>query len=161
VIWWPASGGRVLCEGPIAPWPASLDQVLAEAEQRKAEARRVPLVLSPTKLNGPLVPSGIAGDRQELPQKLYFKMLALMRSAGSRNQRRARELLKVVVQKSEGEQNDGLNWAAFRFRELIDAGAITRENAESLLFEAASLNGYIDRDGLRDAAKTIHSGLGP
>jgi hypothetical protein len=35
VVWWPASGGRVLCEGPIAPWPASLDKALASGRHRQ------------------------------------------------------------------------------------------------------------------------------
>jgi hypothetical protein len=157
VVWWPASGGRVLCEGPIAPWPASLDQALAEAEERKAEARRVPLVLSPTKLNGALVP--IAGDRQELPRALYFKMCELMPRSSGRDRRRVRELLNIVVQK-RAKRNDTLNRIAFLFRELISAGVITRTAAESLLIEAARLNGYVAKDGLVAAIATIRSGLG-
>jgi hypothetical protein len=35
VIWWPSEGFRVLCEGPVAEWPAVLDAALAEAEERK------------------------------------------------------------------------------------------------------------------------------
>jgi hypothetical protein len=157
IIWWPASGGRVLCEGPIAPWPAWLDQALAEVEERKAKARRVSLVLSPTKLNGALVP--IAGDRQELPRALYFKMCELMPRSSGRDRRRVRELLNIVAQKREN-RNDTLNRIAFLFRELIGAGVITRDAAESMLIGAATLNGYVAKDGLAAAIATIRSGFG-
>jgi hypothetical protein len=69
VIWWPASGGRVLCEGPIAPWPASLDQALAEAEERRG--RRIaekpsdgtPMVWQPSQAD------------YRVPRPLYLKVL--------------------------------------------------------------------------------------
>jgi hypothetical protein len=157
VVWWPLAGYKVLSEGPIAPWPAALIEAMHEAEERKAEARRVPLVLSPTKLNGALVP--IAGDRQELPRALYFKMCELMPRSSGRDRRRVRELLNIVVQKREN-RNDALNRIAFLFRELISADVITRDAAESLLIGAATLNGYVAKDGLAAAIATIRSGLG-
>jgi hypothetical protein len=43
-------------------------------------------------------------------------------------------------------------------RELIDAGVISRANAESLLMQAAE--GYAASDGVRAAMATIQSGLG-
>jgi hypothetical protein len=111
--------------------------------------------------HGPLVTYEGNGIRQELPKWLYEKLVAVMPGVRGRDQRRARGLLCTALLKPEHEQNDGLNWAAFRFRELIGAGAITRENAESLLVEVARANGYIARDGMQQAAATIRSGLGP
>jgi hypothetical protein len=87
-------------------------------------------------------------------------MCELMPGSSGRDRRRVRELLKIVVQKQEG-RNDALNRIAFIFRGLIGAGVITYDAAESLLTDAATLNGYISKDGLADAARTIRSGLGP
>jgi hypothetical protein len=44
-------------------------------------------------------------------------------------------------------------------RELIEAGVITRPNAETLLMQAAE--DYAASDGMSAARATIRSGLGP
>jgi hypothetical protein len=58
----------------------------------------------------------------------------------------------------EGTRNTRLNWAAYSMRELIDAGVISRPNAETLLIQAAE--GYAASDGVSAALATIKSGLG-
>ena len=74
--------------------------------------------------------------------------------------RRVRGLLKVLVEKREN-RNHALNTIGFAFRELIAAGVIERSAVESLLFDAATLNGWIAKDGLGAALATINSSLGP
>jgi hypothetical protein len=153
VIWWPASGGRVLCEGPIAPWPASLDEALAEAEERRGRRTAekptdgTQMIWSPSQAD------------YELPKRLYLKVLELMPGSRGRNRRRVLGLLRTLVQKTEN-RNHALNTLGFSFRELISTGVIDRTAAESLLIEAATLNGYIAKDGLGAAIATIRSGLG-
>jgi hypothetical protein len=152
VVWWPAAFYPVT-EAPVADWPAWLLE-LAHDKQHK---HTVPFPMN-TKGDGPLVPNG--STRQELPKPFYDKLVALMQGTRGHYQRRARGLLRTALFKPEHQQNDGLNYAAYRFRELIGVGAITYDAAESLLLEAATLNGYVARDGLRQAAVTIRSGLG-
>jgi hypothetical protein len=95
----------------------------------------------------------------ELPKPLYLKVLELMPGSRGRNRRRVLGLLRTLVQKTEN-RNHALNTIGFSFRELIDAGVITRDAVESLLIDAATLNGYIAKDGLCAAIATIRSGLG-
>jgi hypothetical protein len=82
-----------------------------------------------------------------------------MPNSRGRDRRRVLGLLNIVVQKSEN-RNHALNTIGFSFRELISAGVIDRTAAESLLIEAATLNGYIAKDGFGAAIATIRSGLG-
>jgi hypothetical protein len=118
------------------------------------EAERATAPVKPHTQHGALV--AITG---ELPKALYFRMCALMPSSSGRDRRRVRELLNIVVRTHEG-RNDTLNRIAFIFRELIGAGVIAYDAAESLLLDAATLNGYVQKDGLADAVRTIRSGLG-
>jgi hypothetical protein len=155
------TGGQVKWH-PAAGYPVH-DAPLAEMPEWLVVLARKPFLAAPpidgtNRGDGPFVPK--PGVRQELPEKLYDRLLASMRGVRGRYQRRARELLQVVIQKPEGGQNAALNWASYRMRELVDAGAISREDARILLTEAAGLSGYIDRDGLKAAAETIKSGLG-
>jgi hypothetical protein len=122
------------------------------------EALRMPS--PPPRKDGPLVAWQLSGDYRTIPKPLYSKMLALMPKARGHHQRRVRGILSRAVEKHEG-RNDALNIAAYCLRELIDAGVITREIAESLLIDAATLNGYIAKDGLCATIATIRSGLGP
>src|SRR5437868_2529535 len=72
--------------------------------------------------------------------------------------RRVEGMLRCVVYGGEGNHNALLNWAAYWIaHDLIPVGTLTRENAETLLTQAAS--GYARRDGVRAAWRTIQSGL--
>jgi hypothetical protein len=95
-----------------------------------------------------------------IPNVLWFKLKAATPNASDHDRYRMRGLLRTVVQKPEGGQNNALNWAAYHFREWIDCGAISREAAEELLLEAARWSGYVGRDGINDTIATICSGLG-
>ena len=143
VIWWPAHGGRMLCEGPVAEFPTwLLDEVVTRVIKRAALVPRG---------DGPLMAAG-----NHLPRDLYFRILQLI--PHRHYQRRVRGILSVVVHAVEGTRNTRLNWAAYSMRELIEAGVITRASAESLLLEAAER--YAAADGVNAALATIQSGLG-
>jgi hypothetical protein len=146
VVWWPAQFYPVLCEGPVASWP---EWLLALAREKQHPVNN-------HLWGGTLMAMARPG---EVPKPLYLKVCSLMLDSRGRNKRRVLGLLNVLVQKREG-RNHALNTIGFAFRELIDAGVITRDAAESLLIDAATLNGYVAKDGLADAVKTIRSGLG-
>jgi hypothetical protein len=157
VIWWPKEGYRVLCEGPVAPWPMILDEAIAEGEERRGRKAaenhaRYDAGLMERRKDAPL------SSYRMVPVPLYKKLNKLM--PWSLEQRRVRGILSVVTEKDEG-RNDALYWASRRLRELIASGLVSRAIAEELLLDAAHLSGYVAKDGLGDAMDTIYSGLGP
>jgi hypothetical protein len=150
VVWWPSQFYPVH-DAPVADWPAWLLE-LARANQHKHTAAF-------NERGGPLM--AMAGTRPgEVQKALYLKVCDLMAGSSGHDRRRVLGLLRTVTEK-RNYRNQVLNDMAFNFRELIDAGVITRDAVESLLIDAATLNGYIAKDGLADAVKTIRSGLGP
>jgi hypothetical protein len=152
VIDWSRAGCRVLSSAPIALWPAPMLELLHEA----TEARRS---TADTSLRGTLM--NTAAARHEVPKPLYLKVCNSMAPNSSlRYKRRVLGLLNVLVQKTEN-RNHALNSIGFAFRELISAGVITRTAVESLLIDASTLNGYIEKRGRYAADRTIRSGLGP
>ena len=161
VIWWPKAGYRVLCKGPIAPWPASLDAALAEAEARKAwetqQKHKTAFPMNHT-THDALVVRVNQDDNRFVPKQLHARIIELMPGARPIHQRRVRGILRVLVQTRQ-LRNEALRDAAIQFRELIDAGIIPRADAEQLLFMAAEINGYVAKDGVGDAWRTIRSGL--
>ncbi|ACA15749.1 RecA-family ATPase-like protein [Methylobacterium sp. 4-46] len=56
-------------------------------------------------------------------------------------------------------RNNQLNLAAFNIGQLVGAGKLDRNSAERCLFEAATANGYVQKDGAAAARATIRSGL--
>jgi hypothetical protein len=172
-IWWPAAGCRVLAEGPIAEWPASLDQAIAEGEARRGRkaaenhARYDAALREERRTNAPYVSQCREGEYREVPKPLYWKLCGLMRDAPRHNLRRVRGILSVVTDKVGTElggedegRNDALYWAACRLQELIAEGMLSLVDAEKLLLGAAHQNGYVAKDGMGDTMATIHSGLG-
>ena len=153
-----AAGGYVIVAGPgyrvvddalVEKWPAGLS----------ALARGAPL-REPPKTGGDGAPMS-QGASPELPKPLYFKTRDLVPVRGTvtlADRRRVQGILRTVCATRE-HRNNILNWAGFALRELIP-GVLTREAAEALLFEAATINGYIRKDGARAAIATIRSGLG-
>jgi hypothetical protein len=155
VILWNLAGCRVLSDAAVAPWPGPMLELLHEA----TEARRRP---APS-LYGTHVSSSLNGTHvssYEIPKPLYFKMCRLMPGSTPHYRRRVRGLLKVLVEKREN-RNHALNTIGFAFRELIATGVIECSAVESLLIDAATLNGWIAKDGLGAALATINSSLGP
>jgi hypothetical protein len=173
-VWWPANGGRVLCEGPIAEWPAVLDEALAEGQARRGRkaaenhARYDAALREERRRNAPLVgKQPQEGDYREVPKLLYWTLRKLMKGSPGHNQRRVRGILSVVTDKVGTElggedegRNDALYWASRRLRELEAQGVISLIDAEKLLVGAAFFSGYVAKDGERDTMATIHSGLG-
>jgi hypothetical protein len=151
IIWWPAQFYPVQ-EAPVAEWPEWLLR-LAREKQHKHTAVNY-------ERDGTLMIRSPSLADHEVPKPLYFKVLDLMPDASGHNRRRVLGLLNVLVRKCEN-RNDALNSIGFSFRELISAGVIDRSAAESLLIDAATLNGYIAKDGLCAAIATIRSSLGP
>ena len=98
---------------------------------------------------------------RELPKALYFRVRELVPLSDivtRHHWRRVEGMLRCVVYGDEGNHNAVLNWAAYYIaRDLIPVGILTRENAETLLTQAAS--GYAKRDGMRAAWRTIQSGI--
>jgi hypothetical protein len=178
VVWYPASAGRVLCEGPVAEWPQWLLNLAGNSSSAAfslaggelagssptpvtSQGMAAGLPVSSNGGGGPLV----ARAERRLPKALYYKLVQLVPVGGNvtgHDQRRARGALSMLIEKCAGEgRNAALNWSAFVvFRELIAAGVVTRAAAESLLLDAAMLNGYVAKDGAVAALATIRSGLG-
>jgi Bifunctional DNA primase/polymerase, N-terminal len=180
VVWHPKSALRVLCEGPVAAWPQWLLDLAGNSSSAAfslAAAGGELTGSSPTPVTsqgmaaelpaysreggGPLV----ARAERRLPKPLYYKLVRLMPVGGNvtaHDQRRARGALSMLIEKCAGEgRNAALNWSAFVvFRELIASGVVTRAAAESLLLDAATLNGYVAKDGEAATRRTIQSGLG-
>ena len=179
VVWHPSSGGRVLCEGPILDLPQwifdlatrnSSSAVYSLAATDGEWTGSSPTPSSPpgatvaglpvsSRRDGPLVD---IGPERRLPKPLYIKVCRLVPVGGivtGHDQRRARGALSMLIDKCEG-RNNSLNWAAHEiFRPLVAAGVLTYGAAESLLFDAARLNGYVAKDGAAAALATIRSGL--
>jgi Bifunctional DNA primase/polymerase, N-terminal len=132
---------------PAPVLPSDLLERLPKAQAVKGTA----LIRQPK--HGPPMRAGV-----ELPKPLYFEVLRLVPQS-RHHQRRVIRILRDIVMARHELRNDGLNVAAFCFRELIPP--VSRDAAERLLFIAAQLNGYVDKDGERAAMATIRSGLGP
>jgi hypothetical protein len=150
-VWHPTQFYPVI-DAPVAEWPDWLLE-LAREKQHKHKTT------DPIFLADPLVVHGIVtnGDRF-VPKPLHDKIIELMPGARPLHQRRVRGILRVLVQTRQ-LRNNALRDAAIQFGDLINVGIIARANAESLLFMAAVMNGYVAKDGDGDAWTTIRSGL--
>jgi hypothetical protein len=98
----------------------------------------------------------------EISKPLYFavkRRVPLSATVTRHHQRRVIGILSIVTRRTS-YRNDGLNIAAFSFRELIEAGIVSRDVAEGLLLDAATVCGYVAKDGVAAAIATIRSGLG-
>jgi hypothetical protein len=149
-VWWPEHAGRVLCPGPVAPLPGWLHEALAEPARNCGASRQ--------QRNGPLM---VGAGTGRIPKPLYLEVLRLVPLSDTvtrHHQRRVIGILSIVTTRCE-YRNDGLNIAAYCFRELIP-GVVSHAVAERLLFGAAQVCGYVAKDGDRAAMATIRSGLG-
>jgi hypothetical protein len=96
----------------------------------------------------------------EIPRSLYLLVHQLMPNSSGHDRRRVIGLLRPLVRKHEGRNQELYNKATCLRLEFISRGIITSAAAELLLLEAARLNGYTKKDGVAAAAATIRSGLG-
>jgi hypothetical protein len=151
VIWWPLAGCKVLSEGPIADWPATLIEALQKASE-----------LPTTNKNASLMTGWRPSTNSDVPKPFYLRVCELMPNSRGVNRRRVIELLRGLVEKREGRNTALFNKAA-TFRKAngpISDGIITYEPAADLLLLAAQINGYVAQDGEDETKGTIRSGLG-
>jgi Bifunctional DNA primase/polymerase, N-terminal len=134
IIWWPASLGRVVCDGPVADFPVWLLSILGN--QGDGCAR--------------LGFKGNGGPNREHPAPLE----------PTRNlPRRVDRILKVVETAHPGTRNVRLFWAACRLAEIVAEGRLNPSVAERLLRSAAWMCKLTQTDGEGAVAATIRSGL--
>jgi len=145
----PAPGRAWLNRADIAPAPEWLRKMVLSGAREGMEGGTP----------GPLVVAAPADAGFEVPKEIYHLILRMMREATPQQQRRARRIWNVVAAKRE-HRNDGLNWAAYRFRELVAEHAITAAGVCRLLVLVARANGYVAKDGAAATQATIMSGLG-
>jgi hypothetical protein len=150
-ILWHLAGCRVLSNAPIAPWPGPMIQLLHEAEVRGGHS----------KTKNTFTVSPVVFDQRAdrfVPKPLHSKIIEIMRGWPGLDQRRVRGILRPLVEARDG-RNYLLYRAASQFRDLIKDEIITRDDAEELLFMAATLNGYVAKRGEDHAWSSIKSGL--
>jgi hypothetical protein len=160
-IWWPSHGCPVLNEGPVADWPASLDQALAAA----IEARTKRYMKSATPGVADCVSSmSYEGTRAgEIPKPLYNLVKSLMPGSLPLSRRRVIGILRPLV-----EARDGRWWDLFgKARTFwkpggpIADGLITSDATAQLLFMTAALNGTVEKRGADRVWDAIWRGLDP
>jgi hypothetical protein len=130
IIWWPAHGYRVLCEGPVAEFPRwLLDEVVTRVIKRSAsnDGARVHPFTSGLQATGSVV-------------------------------LRSKYLLQRLERTIEGNRHKMLYWTSCRFGNMIGEGKIKTKVAEHLLIEAAKVNG-IWNDDPDNCLTTIRDGL--
>jgi Bifunctional DNA primase/polymerase, N-terminal len=131
IIWWPASLGRVVCEGPVADFPAWLSEN-GMAVTTKPDRSDVT----------PILPVG--------PPSLYQINYA-KRSLGNA----CFELRHCP----EGSRNTTLNALAYKMGRLIGRGWIRRELVESYLLNSCEACGLLADDGAAQCRATLASGI--
>jgi hypothetical protein len=162
VIYWPHINGLRPVEAPLASFPNWLLEKLRD--EPRHEVPGASALIDSSQSRGPNTAKGNGTPmvRTELPKPLYFKVLDLVprsTKVTAHHQRRVIGLLRTLVQVHE-LRNNALNSISFAFRELIAAEIISVEAATALLFDAATINGYVAKDSAAAAMATIRSGLG-
>ena len=152
----PAEGREWVNAGAVAEAPEELKRLVLTRISPGDDT-------SPIFSSGP--PMTAAADTNtgasRVPQPVYIMILRLMplTRCSRRDQRRAAALFNVVAKKQEG-RNNALNYAAWRFRELVEKEAISGIGACKLLLMASKANGYLAKDGAEAVRATIMSGFG-
>lgn len=147
VVWYPAHNYPVH-EAPVAEWPEWLLELARPPVPQFKKGEDDALVRRPINPN----------DNRFVPEPLYNKIIELMRGARGINQRRVRGILRVLVETHQ-LRNVALRDAAIQLGTLVNIDIITRDAAEQLLFMAAEINGYVAKDGEKEAKTTIRYGL--
>ena len=139
VVWWPATGGRVLCDVPPAEWP---------------------LWLSPSLDNRPSTDCFVA-SRFELPIPASSSTLTV--HPRSREASYAyvalRHAMNELLNSRSGERNTKLNIRAYSLGRLAARGWITVERVVQGLELACEFNFLTRDDGPEQVRATIASGL--
>jgi hypothetical protein len=141
VVWWPEHGGRV--EGEVGDCPQWIVDALAQPKRLAGSETQ-------THKTGPPM-------RGEIPKSLYFAVkdrVPLSALVTRHHQRHVIGILSIVTDRTK-LRNDGLNIAAYCLRELVEQGIISRDVVEGLLFDAATVCGYVAKDGVQAALDTF------
>jgi hypothetical protein len=148
VIWWPSAGYRVLCEGPVAPWPASLDEALAEAEERRRQ--RFNRLCG---LTGEAQPDVDTPTPPSFAEPIAYELNYARRSLDN-------AYCELYMCRG-GRRNELLNVLAYKMGRLIVRGWIKRERVEEWLLRACGACGLLDDpdDGPAKCRATIASGI--
>jgi hypothetical protein len=148
VIWWPASGYKVLSSAPVAEWPATLDEAIAEAEERRIEAFRRR--------------AGVSADGPEpvviTPASPFVEPIAYELNYARRALGNAYCELYMC---RGGRRNEVLNALAYKMGRLIVRGWIRRDLVEESLWRACKANGLLDdpEDGPVKSRDTLARGI--
>jgi hypothetical protein len=131
-IWWPAHGGRILCEGPIADFP----RWIVEGEMGST--------LKPDRSD--VEPMGVDVNPPTQHELNYAR-----RALGNH----CYELRHCP----EGQRNTKLNVLSYNMGRLIVRGWIPRDRVETYLLNCCEANGLLADDGLAQCRATIASGI--
>jgi hypothetical protein len=148
IVWWPASGCRVLCEGPVAPWPAKLDEALEEAEERRRQRFKT--------ISGHDAEVGDQGFTPipaafppPIAYEVNYAIVALSNACA--------ELRSCPA--DSHDRNRLLNALSFKLGRLVVRRWISRGLVEDCLLEACGANGLLDEDGKKQCEDSIASGI--
>jgi hypothetical protein len=130
-IWWPAHGGRILCEGPIVEFPRWIVDggMGSTLKPDRSDVEPIPSLAPPT-----------------LYESNYAK-----RALGNH----CYELRHCP----QGARNTKLNALAYNMGRLIVRGWIPRDRVENYLLKCCEANGLLADDGLAQCRATIASGI--
>jgi hypothetical protein len=118
-IWWPTEGLDVR-DAPLAEWPAWLEWLISEPEER-----------------APRVTAGRGGAADPFAAAGSFSLSAID------------GLIQTVATAPEGQRNTVTYWAACRMRERIAEGQIAEDLARDIILEAAQVAGLPRREAAR------------
>ena len=150
VIWWPSAGFRVLCEGPVAPWPAALDQALAEAEERRRQRFNAISGLGETEPSTGSDTPILSPFPAPIPYELNYAQVSLSNAYGE------------LCMCPDHSRNHLLNVMAFKLGRRIVRGWIKRDQVEEWLLRACKSNGLLAdpvNGGEKKCKDTIASGI--
>jgi hypothetical protein len=148
VIWWPSAGFRVLCEGPVAEWPAVLDEALAEAEERKRLRFKVLCDQQgrsdPSNGDQLITPALLPPDKP-IPYEINYAERSLQNACEELRGGRG------------GDRNRLLNALAYKMGRQVVRGWIKREWVEKCLWWACKDCGLLDdpEDGPEKTRDTL------
>jgi hypothetical protein len=150
VIWWPQEGYRVLCEGPVAPWPAALDDALEEAEERRRQRFKV-LCDQQGKADpgDQLITPALLPPGGPIAYEINYARRSLDNACEELRNGRG------------GDRNRLLNALAYKMGRLVVRGWIKRGEVEKWLWWACKDCGLLDdpEDGPDKTRDTLHRAI--
>jgi hypothetical protein len=138
VIWWPSAAGRVLCDGPVAEFPAwiAAGGMGTTSKSENGSANSSAVVPIPPFFDHPPTAHEINWAKKALGNA--FLELRACRPGG---------------------RNAKLNALAYSMGRLVARGWITPERVEAMLMKGAEQCGLVADDGEKQCRATIASGI--